>query len=341
MKIESIKALSIKDIACQKNIYNELGKKELSEGKVGVIILSGGQGSRLGFDHAKGMYNIGETKDVYLFELLINNLFKVVKEVNRFIPLFIMTSMENNDEIVAFFKEHNYFGYDSNYINFFTQGHLPALNLDGSVYHDKEGKEVLLPSGNGGWYKKLVESKLLAKYPEIEWLNVVGVDNPLQIMADPTFIGATIQNKHLIGAKVIEKAYKDERVGVICRIDNKPSILEYFDAPEWVKDARDENGDFIYKYGVILNYLFSKKVLDENIDTPFKKYEVKKDVNVHGEIVPLLKTEMLILDMIEYFDSVCIYEVEREKEFAPIKNKEGIDSVISSKMLLKQNGVKL
>ena len=341
MKIESIKALTCKDIDSNREEYYKIGIEEIKRESVGVVILSGGQGSRLGFSHAKGMYNVGETKDVYLFELLIKNLLKIVKECGHFIPLFIMTSEKNNDEIIDFFKEHHNFGYDDAYINFFKQFELPALNLDGSVFHDKNGKQVLLPSGNGDWYKKLKLSNLLDKYPSIEWLNCVSVDNPLQIMADPVFIGATIKNNNLIGAKVIEKAYKDEKVGVICRIDDKPSILEYIVAPDWVKDAKDENGDYIYKYGVILNYLFNKKVLDKNNEKELKKYEVKKNVDVNGEIIPLIKIETLIVDTISFFDNVCVYEVERNKEFAPIKNKDGKDSVESARLLLKENGISL
>ena len=341
MKIESIKALTCNDIDKNREEYYKIGLEEVKKESVGVVILSGGQGSRLGFSHAKGMYNIGETKEIYLFELLINNLLKIVKESGHFIPLFIMTSEMNNDEIVEFFKEHNNFGYNQEYINFFKQFELPALNLDGSVFNDENGKQVLLPSGNGDWYKKLKSCNLLDKYPSIEWLNCVSVDNPLQIMADPVFIGATIKNNHLIGAKVIQKAHKDEKVGVICRIDDKPSILEYIVAPDWVKDAKDENGEYIYKYGVILNYLFNKKVLDENNDKELKKYEAHKDVNVNGKIIPLIKVETFILDMISFFDTVCVYEVERNKEFAPIKNKEGKDSVESARALLKENGVSL
>ncbi|MDY4787773.1 MAG: UTP--glucose-1-phosphate uridylyltransferase [Bacilli bacterium] len=341
MNIESISALSLEEIEKNKDLYEKIGYNTLKEEKVGVVILSGGQGSRLGFNHAKGMYDVGINKTVYLFELLINNLLKIVNKVKRWIPLFIMTSKENNDEIIAFFKEHNYFNYKQEYVNFFIQNHLPALDLNNNIYLDKNGQQVLLPSGNGDWYKKLKETNLLDKYPSLEWLNCVAVDNPLQIMADPIFVGATIASNNLMGAKVIEKAYKDERVGVICKRNGKPTIIEYFEATEEMKNAKDEKGNYIYKYGVILNYLFNIKVLDDHLNDNLHEYHVIKEVKVDGEIKKLKKVETLILDMISFFDSVCIYEVRRNKEFAPIKNKEGIDSLETSRALLLENGIEL
>ena len=69
-------------------------------------------------------------------------------------------------------------------------------------------------------------------------------------------------------------------------------------------------------------------------------------INQQGELIKPqepngYKFETLILDMIHMLDSCLAYEVEREKEFAPVKNKEGVDSVDTARELLRKNGIEI
>ena len=183
----------------------------------------------------------------------------------------------------------------------------------------------------------------------IQWLNVFAVDNVLQRIADPVFLGATIEKNCVVGAKVVRKNAPDEKVGVMCLEDGKPSIVEYYELTDELMNAKDENGDPAYNFGVILNYLFRKEDLDNMLEKKLPLHVVEKKIScldavgqpVSPEAPNGYKYESLVLDMIHQMDSCLPFEVLRNREFAPIKNKTGIDSVESARSLLKENGIEL
>ena len=349
--IEPLAAMKIEEINAKADTFRAKGADAIKQCKVGAVLLAGGQGTRLGFDKPKGMFNIGENKDVYIFERLILNLMDVVNETGAWVPLFIMTSEKNNDDTVSFFKEHDYFGYDKDYIQFFVQDMAPSVDYSGKVYMEDKGRISPSPNGNGGWFTSLMRSeavKMIDKYG-IEWLNVFAVDNVLQRIADPVFVGATIDSGCVSGAKVVRKANPDEKVGVMCKRNGHPSIIEYYEFTDELKAVTDEEGEPAYNYGVILNYIFRVKELREILDAKFPIHIVEKKIpfmNEQGELVKPeepngYKFEELILDMISMLENCLVFEVDREKEFAPVKNKTGVDSVDSARMLLKKNGVEI
>jgi UDP-N-acetylglucosamine/UDP-N-acetylgalactosamine diphosphorylase len=282
---------------------------------------------------------------------LINNLLDVVKQADTWIHLFIMTSDKNNDATVAFLKEKNYFGYNAEYIHFFKQEMAAATDYNGKIYLEEKGRLSTSPNGNGGWFISLQRNGLLdlVHSKGIEWLNVFAVDNVLQRIADPCFIGATIQKNCVVGSKVVRKSAPEEKVGVMCLEDGKPSIVEYYELTEEMMNARDEKGDYAYYFGVILNYLFRVKELEQMMASSMPLHIVEKKIPYLDENGNLVKPEApngykfenLVLDMIHQLDSCLPYEVEREKEFAPIKNAMGVDSVESARKLLEKNGVVL
>ena len=349
--ITPIEVMSIDEIASKEQEYRGAGTRAIRDGKVGAVLLAGGMGTRLGSDSPKGVYNIGITKDVYIFERLICNLMDVVEETGAYIHLFVMTSEKNNDETTGFFKEHGYFGYPEEYIHFFMQEMAPATDYDGKVYMEAANRIATSPNGNGGWYSSIIRAGLhkVIEKENIEWLNVFAVDNVLQKIADPCYVGATIMNDCVSASKVIRKVDKEEKVGVLCLEDGHPSIVEYYELTEEMKDAVNEKGELAYNYGVILNYLFKVEELDKIVAMKLSPHVVEKKIpyiNEAGDMVNPeepngLKYETLILDMIKMLDSCLGYEVVREKEFAPIKNKEGVDSVESARELLKYNGIEL
>lgn len=350
-KFEPLGAVTIDDIAKNSDEYIKAGIEAIKTGKAAAVLLAGGQGTRLGFDKPKGMFNIGVNNELYIFECLINNLMDVVKLADTWIPLYIMTSEKNHKDTTEFFKEKNYFGYDPQYIRFFIQDMAPSVDFSGKVLMESESKISISPNGNGGWFSSLVRAGLLDEIKEkgVEWLNVFAVDNVLQRIADPGFIGAVIKSGLQSGGKVVSKASPDEKVGVLCLEDGMPSIVEYYEMTEEMRTLLNENGELAYKYGVILNYLFNVAKLEEICDKKLPVHIVDKKIpfmNDNGEyVIPTdpngHKFETLVLDMVHMQDSCLAYEVVREKEFAPVKNATGVDSVDSARELLKANGVNI
>ena len=342
-------AMELSEIEQKKDTFSEIGIKAIKNCKVGAILLAGGQGTRLGFDKAKGMYNIGVNKDLYIFEQLVANLMKVTRQADAWVPLYIMTSDKNDEQTRAFFEEHNFFGYNPDFVKFFVQEMVPAVDFDGNVLMEAEDSLAMSPNGNGGWFKSLVKAGLDADMKEkgVEWLNVFAVDNVLQQIADPVFVGATIESGCVSGAKVVRKADPYERVGALCLENGKPSIIEYYELTPEMAEATNENGSLLYGFGVILNYLFRVDKLTEILNQNLPLHIVEKKVPFmdengvsHKPETPnAYKFETLILDMVYMMDDCLSFEVDREKEFAPVKNATGVDSVESARELLKKNGV--
>jgi len=344
-------AVEVSEIEARGAEFKELGLKAIREGKVGAVLLAGGQGTRLGLDRPKGTLNIGVAKELYLFEQLLRNLMDVTDEAGVYVPLYIMTSNINNADTTAFFEEHDYFGYPKDYVKFFVQEMVPACDYEGRIYMESQTEVAMSPNGNGGWFSSMVNAGLLSDIKErgIEWINVFAVDNCLQRIADPMFVGATIAYGCESGAKVVRKAAPDERVGVLCTEDGKPSIAEYYEMTEEMATARKENGDLKYGFGVILNYLFSEKKLEQIADARMPIHVVEKKIpymDVDGTFVKPeqpngYKFETLVLDMVHMMDDCIPYEVVREREFAPIKNLHGVDSLDTARELLKGCGITL
>ena len=348
--ITPLGAMELPEIEANRESFTKTGIDAIKAGKVGAVLLAGGMGTRLGSDNPKGMYNVGITRDLYIFECLINNLMDVVKQADAWIHLFVMTSDKNNDATIKFLTEHEFFGYNKDYVHFFKQEMAAATDYNGKIYLEEKGKLSTSPNGNGGWFISLQKNGLLDLVHEqgIEWINVFAVDNVLQRIADPCFIGATIQKKCVVGSKVVRKAAPDEKVGAMCLEDGRPSIVEYYDMTQELMDAKNEKGEPAYNFGVILNYLFYVPDLEKMMAT-LPLHIVEKKIPYLDEEGNLVKPEApngykfesLVLDMIHQLDSCLPFEVVREREFAPIKNKTGIDSVESARELLKKNGVAL
>lgn len=342
-------AMEIPEIEEKKTGFTKVGMDAIRNTKVGAVLLAGGQGTRLGFDKAKGMYNIGVTKELYIFEQLIANLKKVTVAANAWVPLYIMTSDKNDEQTREFFEEHAYFGYDPAYIRFFVQEMVPAVDFEGNVLIESNDSLAMSPNGNGGWFKSLVKAGLDRDLEEkgVEWLNVFAVDNVLQQIADPVFVGATIASGCVSGAKVVRKTNPYERVGALCLEDGKPSIVEYYELTPEMAEAVNENGSLLYGFGVILNYLFRLDKLLEIESRQLPLHIVEKKVPYLDENGVLQKPETpnaykfetLILDMIYMMDNCLSFEVVREKEFAPVKNATGVDSVESARELLQKNHI--
>lgn len=349
--ISPIKAMTLEESKANRDEFTKIGLEAIRAGKVGAVLLAGGMGTRLGSNNPKGMYDIGITKPVYIFQCIIQNLLDIVDMSGTWIHLFIMTSDKNHEATTTFFEEQKYFTYNTDYIHFFKQNMAPASTYEGTVYMEDKDRIATSPNGNGGWYSSMQNAGItnFMHKTGIEWLNVFAVDNVLQHIADPCFIGAVISKNCAVGAKVVRKSDPDEKVGVMCLEDGRPSIVEYYDQTEQLRNTRDENGMPAYNFGVILNYLFHESDLEEICGNELPLHTVEKKIPYIDETGKFInptepngyKFETLILDMIHLLDTCLPFEVERNKEFAPIKNKTGVDSIESARKLLQENGIEL
>lgn len=349
--IHPISGLRDKEIQARKAEFEAVGVKAIQDGKMAAVLLAGGMGTRLGVDGPKGAYDIGVTKPLYIFEQQMKNLLDVVNQCGVKVPLYIMTSDKNHEQTTSFWKEHNYFGYEECDVKFFKQDMAPAVDYDGKIILETKDTPALSPNGNGGWFSSLQRAGLCEDLHKrgVEWLNIYAVDNVLQRIADPVFVGATISSGVNCGAKAIFKTNPYEKVGVLCMDGDQPDIIEYYELTDDMANEKDENGDLVYSYGVIMNYLFRLSKLEEIVDKKIPVHIVEKKIECLCEDGVTRKPEKengkkfetLAVDLVKLMGSVLPYEVIREKEFAPIKNKTGIDSVESARELLKLNGVEL
>ena len=349
---EPMGAMTLDQIEKNRPRLTEIGLDAIRRGEVGAVLLAGGQGSRLGSADPKGMFDIGINRRLFIFECLIGNLLEVTEKAGTFLPLFIMTSSQNDAQTREFLKAHDYFGYDGSHIHFFVQEQLPTVDVNGKLMLSAKDTVSCAPNGNGGWYISMRRSGLFKRIKNaksLKWLNVFAVDNVLQKIADPCFVGAVISDGKSCGAKVVSKAAPDEKVGVLCLEDGKPSIVEYYEMTDEMKTLRDPDGSLSYRFGVILNYLFRIDELDKAFGVSLPLHRAFKQVSFideNGELIRsekpnAYKFETLVLDMVRLQSSCLAFEVEREREFAPVKNKTGIDSVESARALLQKNGVEL
>ncbi|RHR67124.1 UDPGP type 1 family protein [Coprococcus sp. AF16-5] len=349
--IAPVAALQMDSIAEKYDIYKNAGLEAIKAGDLALVLLAGGQGTRLGFSGPKGTFNVGVTKDMFIFQLLIEHTLDIVKMADTWIHFFIMTNEKNHDDTTSFFKEHDYFGYNPEYVHFFKQEMVPSVDFNGKIYLEEKGKVAMSPNGNGGWFSSLCKAGHLDKLTKygIKYINVFSVDNVLQRIADPVFLGAVLTKGFLSGGKVVKKAYPDEKVGVLCTNHGKPYIVEYYELTDAMRDERDANGDYAYNYGVTLNYIFPVDRLMKIMNESMPLHIVKKAIPYVGEDGEIVKPsepngykfETLALDMIAYMGTCLPFEVDREKEFAPIKNATGNDSIDSARELLKKNGYTL
>lgn len=348
--ITPLAAMQLEEIQSNQEQYTAIGLEAIRQGKMGAVMLAGGMGTRLGSDAPKGMYNLGITKELYIFECQIKNLLDVVRQADAWVHLFIMTSDKNYEETVNFLKEKAFFGYKEEYIHFFIQELALCSDFKGKILLEEKGKMADSPNGNGGWFISMKNTGMLDVVHKegIEWLNIFAVDNVLQRIADPCLLGATLQKNCVSGAKVVKKNAPREGVGVLCLEDGKPSIVEYYELTDEMVEAKDENGEPAYNFGVILNYIFRLEEL-EATQASMPLHIVEKKIpclDENGEFMQPekpngFKYETLVLDMVHQMPNCLPFEVEREREFAPIKNMTGVDSVETARILLEKNGVVL
>lgn len=327
----------------QKQEYEKLGIEILKKGAYAVVTMAGGQGTRLGHKAPKGTFEIGVGENKSLFEALSETIKEAQQKYQIEIPWYLMTSRENNKQTTEFFEKHNYFGMKKNNVNFFIQGELPMIGQDGKILVDENGKVKEAADGHGGIFEAMRKSGILQdmKTRGIQWVFIAGVDNILAKMVDPLLTGLAIEKKCLAAGKSVVKSNPQERVGVFCKKDKKPNVIEYTEITEEMAEERDQNGELTYGESHILCNLFNIKALEEiagnklPYHSAFKK---AKYINQDGELIEptepnAYKFEAFIFDAFDRLEDMAIMRVKREEEFAPVKNANGVDSPETAKQL--------
>ena len=331
----------------QKEELADLGGSIVSSGKYAVVTMAGGQGSRLEHPGPKGTFRLDVYgKGKYLFEILVDNLKEANKKYQTTIPWYIMTSKENHDETYQFLEKNNYFGYDKNYVTLFMQGELPLVSLDGKLLIGKNKLVKLASDGNGGTFASLRLSGALADMKErgIEWVFIGSVDNVLLKMVDTVLLGFAIDKGVQIASKSIVKANPHEKVGVFCKMNGHPKVIEYSELPEKMAEEIDDNGELRYGESHVMCNLFTIDAIEEISKQPLIYHSaIKKNsyLDENGkEVVPTEKNcykfEAFIFDAFTFFDDIAILRGKREEDFAPVKNKEGVDSPKTAKELYEK-----
>ena len=317
------------------DFYEKIGVEAIRAGKLAAVTMAGGQGTRLGHNGPKGSFDIGLDSHKSLFELLCDGLKEMGKKYEVEIPWFIMTSEENNQETIEFFKKNKYFGYEKN-TYFFIQGQLPMVDTEGKILIGEDGLIKEAADGHGGVYESLVKSGMveIMKKLGVEWVFIAGVDNCLVKMVDPILMGLAIYKNATGAGKSVVKANPKEKVGVFCKKNGRPNVIEYTEITDEMAEATDAAGELLYGESHILCNLFNINAIERMGSNPlpyhsaFKKATyIDKDGNL---VVPdspnAYKFEAFLFDAFGELDDMVILRVKREEEFAPVKNATGVDS---------------
>ena len=321
----------------ENNEILKIGEDIIANNQYAVVTMAGGQGTRLGHKGPKGTFILNvKPEPKSLFKIIAENLIKANNKYGIILNWYIMTSTENNDETVKYFEDNNYFGYNSENVKFFKQGNLPLLSEDGKLVINSEYRIKYAASGNGTIYQAMLNDGVIndMKRKGIKWVFIGSVDNALLNMVDPMLLGLTKKRGTEIASKTIVKNSPYEKVGVFCKKNGKPGVIEYSEIPETLIEEVDENGELMYGESHIMCNLYTLDAIEKiaNVELPYhsahKKVDfMQEDGNMfYAKEANGYKYEAFIFDGFELFDDITLYRGKREEDFAPVKNAEGVDS---------------
>ncbi|KAF5729219.1 UDP-N-acetylglucosamine diphosphorylase 1-like [Tripterygium wilfordii] len=332
----------------------KIGLKAISQGKLGVLLLSGGQGTRLGSSDPKGCFNIGLPSGKSLFQRQAEQILCLQRLAAQAtsegsagsVPIhwYIMTSPFTDQTTQKFFESHKYFGLEPDQITFFQQNTIPCILKDGRFIMETPFKVAKAPDGNGGVYSALKSSKLLEDMATrgIKYVDCYGVDNALVRVADPTFLGYFIDKSVAAAAKVVRKAYPQEKVGVFVRRGKGGplTVVEYSELDQSLASAiNQQTGRLHFCWSNVCLHMFTLDFLNQvanGLEKDSIYHLAEKEIpSIHGHSMGL-KLEQFIFDAFPYAPSTALFEVLREEEFAPVKNANGsnVDTPDSAKLLV-------
>ena len=317
-----------------------IGEEALRAGEVAVLLVAGGQGSRLGSDAPKGTFPVCPVSNASLFQVHAEKVLALSRRYGRPVPFLVMTSPATHTDTEAFFFKHRFFGLAREQVTFFQQGTMPALDLaTGKLLLDRPGTLALSPNGHGGTLTALADSGLLAglKTRGVKHVFYFQVDNPLVNVCDPVFVGRHIETGSEASAKVVFKEQPGEKVGILALVDGRCAIIEYSDLPADMAAERDETGTLRFRAGSPAIHVFGVPFL-ERVTTGAGRlgYHIARkkvpyfDPATGTRVTPTaenaLKFELFVFDALPLAERWYAVSARREDEFAPLKNATGADS---------------
>lgn len=331
----------------------KMGLKAISDGKLAVLLLSGGQGTRLGSSDPKGCFNIGLPSGKSLFHLQAERILCAQRLAAHAtessassvqIHWYIMTSPFTDEATRKFFESHKFFGLEAEQVTFFQQGTIPCVSKDGRYIMETPYRVAKAPDGNGGVYSALKSTRLLEDMASkgIKYIDCYGVDNALVRVADPSFLGYFIDKGVAAAAKVVRKAYPQEKVGVFVRRGKGGplTVVEYSELdPSLASAVNQGTGRLRFCWSNVCLHMFTLDFLNQVANSLEKDsiYHLaeKKIPSIHGYTMGL-KLEQFVFDVFPYSPTTALFEILREEEFAPVKNANGsnYDTPDSAKLLV-------
>lgn len=289
---------------------------------------------------------LGVEPDKSLFEILCDQLKRAKEQYNVVIPWYIMTSEENNKETEEFFERNSYFQYPKEAIKFFKQGQLPMVDTSGKLLIGEDRLIKEAADGHGGIFEAMFRNSIVEDMKEknIEWVFIGPIDNPISKLVDEEAIGLAIEKKMMGLGKSLVKANPEEKVGVFCKKNGKPSVIEYTEITDEMAKQRNEKNELLYGESHINCNMFTLSAIEKigNQKLPyhvaFKKAKyIDKDGNLVDPKEPnAYKFESFIFDAFEKLDNMVIFRVNREEEFSPVKGLTGVDSAETAREAYKK-----
>lgn len=330
----------------ERTYYEEMGKEALLHHKCGIVTLAGGQGTRLGYHGPKGTFELDIKPKKSLFEILCDNLKNIQKDYGITLPWYIMTSIYNDDATKRFFEEKNYFGYPKDSIFFFEQSELPLIDISGKLILEEIYKVKEASNGNGDVFASMKQHGILEnmKQKQLEWIFFSGVDNVLLKVVDPLLLGLTISHHKMVASKTLLKKNVQDKDWIFARKNGKPAIMNSCHLTDSMKEAKNKEGNYLYREINILAHLFHVSALDKiaNVPLPYHRaFKKNTFVNEEGmkqvpESPNIFKFETFIFDAFSLFDDIELLRVEEEEEFAPIKDFNGVHNPEIAKELYER-----
>lgn len=331
-----------------------IGGDAIASGKVAAFVVAGGQGTRLGFDGPKGAYRISPIRQAPLFQLFAEYLKGIQRRYGKCPPWYIMTSLVNHDATVSFFDEEDYFGLSRDDVRFFTQGQMPAFHADGRIVLSEKHRVALSPDGHGGSLTALARSGALSEMRErgIEHVSYYQVDNPLIKVVDPLFAGLHIETGSEMSSKALPKADDKERVGNFCMVDGRLTVIEYSDLPDELAMAKNPDGSRKFDAGSIAIHMLARSFIERltgdsgHVALPWHRADKKVPyVDENGQTQNpsepnAVKLEMFVFDALPMAENPLVIYTDRNEEFSPVKNAEGVDSAITARRDLKRRAAR-
>lgn len=315
------------------------GEAALKNGEVGVVLVAGGQGTRLGFPHPKGLFPLGPLSQRPLFQILIDHLLARAERYGVRIPLYLMTSPATHDETVACFTAQDRFGLAKDDLVIFCQGTMPAVDANtGKLLLAEKDQLFLSPDGHGGMVSAFAQHGCLdhARQRGLKHLYYCQIDNPLAQVCDPTLIGYHLLADSDMTTQVVRKQVGSERVGNVVSIDNQVRIIEYSDLPPSIAERTQDDGSLKLWAGNIAIHVFNLDFLAQMVENsaampfhlahksvPFLSASGQK---MRPETANAIKFERFIFDLLPWARNAIVVEGDKSKVFAPVKNKEGAAS---------------